>query len=198
MSRRSIVLAAAAFGALGLAGCSQGAGTTTAAKPSAAAVAPSSAGAPSGGAASAPASAAAKSGSAKPSTTKAAGALPDICKLMSKAEVGILTGEQVTLMSDDGGAASGARYCQWQLSQGQFTVSVDLETRENFDVRNKQAVPVTGVGTTAYSLSGHLYVWQDGRDLDVYVSSESSDQANLSVARRAAQELLPRLAAASK
>ncbi|WP_432992650.1 DUF3558 family protein [Dactylosporangium sp. CA-233914] len=193
MSRRILVLAAAALGALGLAGCTQDAGTATA-KPSAPAAAPSSA-AP---AASAPTSAGAKSASAKPSGSKPAGAVPDICKLMSKTEVGMLTGEQVTLMTDDGGASSGARYCQWQLSQGQLTVSVSLETRENFDVRNKQAVPVPGIGTTAYSLAGHLYVWEDGRDVDVYVSSESSDQANLSVARRTAQQLLPRLAAAAK
>nr|BFE61364.1 hypothetical protein GCM10020063_058900 [Dactylosporangium thailandense] len=195
MTRRIIVLAAAALGALGLAGCQQDAGTATA-KPST----PASAAA----VASAPASASAKpsakaSGSAKPSTgTKEAGAVPDICKLMSKAEVQTLTGESVTLMTDDGGSSTTSRYCQWQLSQGQLTVTVSLETRENFDVRNKQAQPVIGVGTTAYSLAGHLYVWQDGRDVDVYVSSESSDQANLSVARRTAMQLLPRLEAASK
>ena len=197
MSRRNIVLAAAALGALCLAGCDKEAGTT-AAKPSAAAQAPSSA-------AASPAASPAGSGGGKSPSAKAsaagsrkASALPDICKLMSKAEVGVLTGEQVTLMSDDGGAASGARYCQWQLSQGQLTIAVNLESRENFDVRNKQAVPVVGVGAAAYSLSGHLYVWEDGRDVDVYVSSESSDAANLAVARRAAAQLLPRLAAAAK
>ncbi|WP_426511896.1 DUF3558 family protein [Dactylosporangium sp. McL0621] len=194
MSRRIIVLAAAALGALGLAGCSQESGTTTA-QPST----PPAAASPAASAASAPASSAARSGSAKPSSsTKQANSVPDICKLMSKAEVQTLTGESVTLMSDDGGSTSGTRYCQWQLSQGQLTVTVSLETRENFDVRNKQAQPVMGVGTTAYSLAGHLYVWQNGRDVDVYVSSESSDQANLSVARRTAAQLLPRLEAASK
>ncbi|WP_433060352.1 hypothetical protein [Dactylosporangium sp. CS-033363] len=195
MSRRILVLAAAAAGALALAACNDGS-ATTAAKPSAEA----SAAAPASAAASAKPSAK-TSGSAKASSSaKAATAtsVPDICKLMSKAEIGTLTGESVTLMTDDGGSSPTSRYCQWQLSQGQVTIGVTLETRGNFDVRNKQATPVMGVGTTAYSLSGHLYVWENGHDIDVYVSSESSDSANLSVARRAALQFIPRLEAASK
>ncbi|MFI5912552.1 hypothetical protein [Dactylosporangium sp. NPDC051541] len=193
MSRRILVLAAAALGALSLAACNDGKATTASQPPASAAPSASTA------TSSAPPVTAKGSGSPKPSSSAkaAAASVPDICKIMSKAEINSLTGEQVTLMSDDGGSSTTTRYCQWQLSQGQVTITVNLETRENFDVRNKQAVPVVGVGTTAYSLAGHLYVWQNGYDVDVYVSSESSDSANLSVARRAAQQLLPRLEAAA-
>ncbi|GAA3456131.1 hypothetical protein [Dactylosporangium matsuzakiense] len=196
MSRRILVLAAAALGALSLAACNDDK-ATTAGQPAAS---PAPSAATSAAASSAPSASAKGSGSPKPSSSAkaAAGAVPDICKIVSKAEINMLTGEQVTLMTDDGGATPASRYCQWQLSQGQVTIAVSLETRENFDVRNKQATAVPGIGTTAYSLAGHLYVWQGGRDVDVYVSSESSDAANLSVAKRAAQQLLPRLEAAAK
>ncbi|MET7400052.1 DUF3558 family protein [Dactylosporangium sp. NPDC005572] len=175
------VLAAAAFAVLGLAACDKLPGASTASSTPAAAASS----APSGPA------------SAKPSAStsaKAAG-LPDICTLLTKAEVGSLTGEQVTLMTDEGGNSPTARYCQWQLSQGQLTVSVTVEDRDNFEVQHKDAKKVVGLGDSAYSLSGHLYIWEDGRDVDVYVSSEPSDTANLNVARQTAQKVLPRLAA---
>ncbi|WP_238006727.1 DUF3558 family protein [Dactylosporangium sp. AC04546] len=173
------VLATAALAVLGLAGCDKLPGASTASSTPAAAPASS---APASTKPSAPASA------------KAAG-LPDICTLLTKAEVGSLTGEQVTLMTDEGGNSPTARYCQWQLSQGQLTVTVNVEDRDNFDIQHKDAKKVVGLGASAYSLSGHLYVWEDGRDVDVYVSSESSDAANLTVARQTAQKVLPRLAA---
>src|SRR4051794_2449123 len=154
VSRRSTVLAAAVLGALCLAGCGGQSSDGGAPTPS---------GTPSSAEGSASASAGADSASAGTDSaspgTEPAGSLPKVCPLLSKAEVSALTGEQVTLMTDDGGASGAARYCQWQLSQGQVTVAVTPETREGFDVRNKQAVAVPGVGATAYFLSGHLYVW---------------------------------------
>jgi hypothetical protein len=172
VSRRRLVLAAVALGALSLVGCSKDGGTA------------------------APGEATAEAATGTPGSEQAS-TLPEICPLLSKEEVGTLTGEQVTLMTDDGGA-SGSRYCQWQLSQGQVTVAANAETRESFDVRNQQATAVPGIGATAYFLSGHLYVWEDGRNVDVYVSSEGDDQANLDVAKRTAAQFLPRLAAAAK
>ncbi|MFG2043905.1 DUF3558 family protein [Dactylosporangium sp. NPDC048998] len=197
MSHRIIILTAAAASVLALSACNKpSTGTTAAAPVGSAPAAFSSAPAHSpSAAASRPAS---TSASAAPSGSRGPGTLPDICTLMSKPEVNGLTGEQVTLMTDDGGNSGGSRYCQWQLSQGQLTIMVSLETRENFDVRNREATPALGVGTTAYSLSGHLYVWQDGLDVDVYVSSEPTDQANLQVERRAAAQILPRLLAATR
>jgi hypothetical protein len=188
VTRRILPLAAAALGVLALTACSQF-GTKTEAQPSSAPAASA--------VASGSAKASAKA-SAKPSASaKASGSagIPDICKLLTKAEVAQLTGEQTTLMTDDGSPAgsTSTKYCQWQLSQGQLTITISLEDREGFDVRNKESKPVPGVGTTAYSLAGHLYVWEDGKDIDVYVSSESSDQGNLSVARRVALQVLPRL-----
>jgi hypothetical protein len=182
VSRRSTVLVAAVLGALCLAGCGHASDGTPAR---------------SGTSASAQSGTSAGTGSASPGT-EPAGSLPKVCPLLSTAEVTALTGEQVTVMTDDGGASGAARYCQWQLSQGQLTVAVTPETREGFDVRNKQAVAVPGLGTAAYLLSGHLFVWENGRDVDVYVSSKSSDEANLEVAKRTAAQFLPRLAAAAK
>ncbi|GAA2382668.1 DUF3558 family protein [Dactylosporangium salmoneum] len=172
--------------ALALTGCARGATTVSAPAPSAA---PTTASAAASAAAPAPSHA-----SAAASPSHAPAPLPDICKLLTKAEVTGLTGEQVTLMTDDGGNSPTSRYCQWQLSQGQLTITVSLETRENFDIRNRQATSVAGVGAAAYSLSGHLFVWEDGRDVDVYATPKSSDAANLAVERRAAAEVLPRLA----
>ena len=190
MTRRILPLAVAALGVLAMTACSQ-LGAKTEAKPSAAPAASASAAANPSAKASAKTSASAgKSGST---------AIPDICKLLTKAEVAQLTGEQTTLMTDDGGGAGApTKYCQWQLSQGQLDIAISLEDREGFDVRNKESKPVPGVGTTAYSLAGHLYIWEDGRAIDVYVTSESSDQGNLSVARRVAMQVLPKIKAATK
>ncbi|MEV6930583.1 DUF3558 family protein [Dactylosporangium sp. NPDC051485] len=183
---------AAALAALALTGCAK-----HAAGPTAAAVASSQPAPAASATVSAPAPTTAPSpshASAAASPSHAPAALPDICRLLTKAEVTGLTGEQVTLMTDDGGSSPTSRYCQWQLSRGQLTITVSLETRENFDIRDRQATPVAGVGAAAYSLSGHLFIWEDGRNVDVYASPKSSDAANLAVERRAAAEVLPRLA----
>jgi len=177
MPRHRILAATALLtGALSLAGCGvlNGAGDTP--TPGGAAT--------TGGAASAPAA------------TKSAGpvALPDICTLLTKAEVNSLTGKKVTLMSNEGGNSSGARYCQWQLSAGQLDVTVNVETRQQFDVQNKEAEQVDGIGEAAYSLAGHLYVYAAGKVVDVYATSAGTDAGNLKVERRTAEMILPKLA----
>ena len=177
MPRHRILAATALLtGALSLAGCGvlNGAGDTP--TPGGAAT--------TGGAASAPAA------------TKSAGpvALPDICTLLTKAEVNSLTGKKVTLMSNEGGNSSGARYCQWQLSAGQLDVTVNVETRQRFDVQNKDADQVDGIGESAYSLAGHLYVYAAGKVVDVYATSAGTDAGNLKVERRTAEMILPKLA----
>lgn len=131
-----------------------------------------------------------------PAATKNAGpvALPDICTLLTKAEVNSLTGKKVTLMSDEGGNSPGARYCQWQLSGGQLTVTVNVETRQQFDVQNKEAEQVDGIGEAAYSLAGHLYVYAKGKVVDAYATSAGTDAGNLKVERRAIEMVLPKLA----
>ncbi|MEV4517649.1 DUF3558 family protein [Dactylosporangium sp. NPDC049525] len=132
----------------------------------------------------------------KTATAKATGpvTLPDICTLLTKAEVNSLTGQKVTLMSNEGGNSSGARYCQWQLSSGQLDVTVDVETRQQFDVQNKEAVQIAGIGESAYSLAGHLYVYAAGKVVDVYATSAGTDAGNLKVERRTAEMVLPKLA----
>jgi hypothetical protein len=120
-------------------------------------------------------------------------ALPDICTLLTKEDVAGLTGHTVTQMSNEGGNSSNARYCQWQLTEGQLNVEVDNESREQFDVRNQQSTTVDGIGETAYSLAGHLYVYQAGKVVDVYATSSTSDSANLAVEKETAAKVLPKL-----
>lgn len=128
-----------------------------------------------------------------PSTGNESSPLPDICTLLSKAEVQSLTGRQITLMTNEGGNSANTRYCQWQLSTGQLTVAVTVMTRGQFDTQNPQARQVGGVGEAAYTLSGHLFVFAAGRQVDVYASSASGEAANLTVERRTADLMLPRL-----
>jgi hypothetical protein len=147
-----------------------------------------------------PSSAASAANTPPPAAAEPAGdlsPLPDICTLLSKAEVTTLTRQPVASMNNEGGTSPNARYCQWLLDSGQLTVAVDIETREQFDVRNKQATPVSGVGDTAYELSGHLYVYRDNRVVDVYASLGGSDANNLAVEKSTATQVLPRLFAAS-
>ena len=141
-----------------------------------------------------PGSAGGAAGNAKASGGEGSnGPLPDICTLLSKDDVTGLTHQQVTIMTNEGGNSPNARYCQWQLTQGQLDVTVNVDTRESFDVRNKQSTPVSGVGEAAYSLSGHLYIFQTGRVVDVYATSADSDQANLDVEKQTAAKVLPKL-----
>lgn len=186
MTRHRILAATALLaGALSLTGC-KAAGTTTGETPTPAAT--------TGAAATGPA----KTGGAKgaPAATKTAGSgtLPDICTLMTKAEVNSLTGQKVTLMGNEGGNSPGARYCQWQLTSGQLTVTVNVDDRQGFDVQNKEAVQVAGIGESAYSLAGHLYVYAAGKIVDAYATSAGTDAGNLKVERRAIEAILPKLA----
>jgi hypothetical protein len=180
--RLATVAAVAAAGALALSACGGTDKTPTGGNVAAPTAAASSAATTPGDAA-----------QPTPSTADSASALPDICKLLTKAEVTDLTGEQVTIMTDEGGNSPNARYCQWQLSAGQLTVTVNNEDRQSFDVRNQQSKSVDGIGETAYSLAGHLYVYDAGRTVDVYVSSEGSASANLTVEKKTATQVLPRL-----
>lgn len=123
-----------------------------------------------------------------------AGSLPDICTLLTKDEVADLTGRSVTQMSNEGGNASNARYCQWQLTEGQLNVEVSIDTRQGFDVQNQQSTPVDGVGEAAYSLAGHLYVFQAGKIVDVYATPTASDSTNLNVEKATAAKVLPKVA----
>jgi hypothetical protein len=136
----------------------------------------------------------AAAGGASPGTGTSAGSLPDICTLLTKDDVAGLTGQSVTQMNNEGGKSDNARYCQWQLTQGVLNVQVDSETLEQFSVRNQQSNTVDGIGETAYSLAGHLYVYQKGRVVDVYATSATSDDANLAVEKNTAGKILAKVA----
>src|SRR5262249_19890380 len=119
--------------------------------------------------------------------------LPDICTLHPKEDVAGLTGHTVTQMSNEGGNSPNARYCQWQLTAGVLNVEVDIETREQFDVRNQQSTTVDGIGETASSLAGHLSVYQAGQCGAVYDTSSTDDSANLDVEKQTATKILDKL-----
>lgn len=135
----------------------------------------------------------AAAGGASPNTNTSASSLPDICTLLTKEEVGGLTGQTVTQMNNDGGTSDNARYCQWQLTQGVLNVQVDNETLEQFSVKNTESHNVNGIGETAYTLAGHLYVYQKGRVVDVYATAASSDSANLEIEKNTAEKILPKV-----
>jgi hypothetical protein len=181
-----------ALGVLALTGCNALKGSTTAA-PSAAAP---SASASASGAAPVSSSSAKAGSSAKPTpsgTKKNSGALPDICSLLTKLEVAQLTNAQVTQMSNEGGNSPDLRYCQWQLTKGQLDVTVNFDSRAGFEERNKQAVNQPGLGQAAYTLAGHLYVYNDGKVIDVYATSADTDDANLRVEKNTLFRVLPKL-----
>jgi hypothetical protein len=121
------------------------------------------------------------------------GDLPDVCALLSKAEVGALTGQDITQVDPDGGRAGDpSRFCQWQLASGQLAVFLSRSTPEEFDVKNATAQKVDGIGQDAYQLAGHLYVLYGTVVVDVYARG-GSDEQNLAVAKKTVAALLPRI-----
>jgi hypothetical protein len=192
-TRASALAAIAAFGVLALAGCDLP-GTS----PANGAPAPApSASAPASSASSSadPAEAAGPSGSASSSRkASTAGTLPDVCQLLSRAEVTALTGKQITTTSaDDRKATSTLRYCQWQLNGGQLVVTLSRATKSQFDTRHPDARTVTGLGADAYVLGGHLLVFRDGVEVDVYNSAGASEAASLETAKKVAVKVLSRM-----
>jgi hypothetical protein len=121
------------------------------------------------------------------------GEIPDVCALLSRAEVGTLTGRQITQVDVDGAQAGDtARFCQWQQVSGQLAVFLSRTSAAEFAVKSAEAEPVGGVGEDAYQLSGHLLVLYGTVLVDVYVRG-GSDAANLAVAKETVRMLLPRI-----
>lgn len=133
-----------------------------------------------------------ESGSAGTSV-KDAGDIPDVCTLLSDAEVESLTGRSITQIDKDGGQPGDiSRYCQWQLSAGQLAVFLSRTTAEEFARKNTDADPVPGVGQDAYLLAGHLMVLYGTVHVDVYARG-GSDAENLADAKEVVAVLLPRI-----
>jgi len=195
---RSIVLAAvAAAGVFSLAACKLpgDAGTPAAQTASPAPSVPASA-APD------PSPSASGKGTGK-ATGKATGSakassrtgLPDVCTLLSRAEVSALTGgKQIVQIDPDGAtAADSVRHCQWQLSGARVALFLSKTTNAQFDSRPPGTKPVTGVGEDAYLLAGHLYIRYHGLQVDIYTSSGGTEATELQLQKAIAAKVLPRL-----
>jgi hypothetical protein len=126
-------------------------------------------------------------------SVKDAGDIPDVCALLSDAEIESLTGRSITQIDKDGGQPGDiSRYCQWQLSAGQLAVFLSRTTAEEFARKNTDADPVPGVGQDAYLLAGHLMVLYGTVHVDVYARG-GSDAENLADAKEVVAVLLPRV-----
>jgi hypothetical protein len=190
-TRRSLALAAvAAAGLIALSGCKIGggkdatSGTPTTAPTATEATAQASTN-PSG------------KPSAKSSASKKPGgngALPDVCTLLSRAEVSALAGgkQVVQVDPDDAKPTDTTRFCQWQLSGARLAVFLSPTTASEFSQAQADSRTVSGLGDAAYFSSGHLYVRQGTIQVDVYASN-GSDDASEKMARSTAAKILPRL-----
>jgi hypothetical protein len=126
-------------------------------------------------------------------SVKDAGDIPDVCALLSDAEVESLTGRDITQIDKDGAQPGDiSRYCQWQLSAGQLAVFLSRTTAAEFARKNADADPVPGVGQDAYLLAGHLMVLHGTVHVDVYARG-GSDAENLVDAKEVVAVLLPRI-----
>ena len=132
------------------------------------------------------------SGSAGTSV-KDAGDIPDVCTLLSDAEVESLTGRDIVQIDKDGAQPGDiSRYCQWQVYGGQLVVFLSRTTAEEFARKNTDAEPVPGVGQDAYLLAGHLMVLYGTVHVDVYARG-GSEAENLVLAKETVAALLPRI-----
>jgi hypothetical protein len=171
MFRRSLVTVAAA-GVLALAGCGAAGADATSAASTAAAAPAAAAGAPS----------------------PSAAGLPDVCELLTNADVTALTSHSVSQVDQDGlDATAPTRHCQWQLDSGDLAVFLSTTNETDFKVRDPAAVDVSGIGDEAYTSSGHLFVRAGEKQLDVYATGASDDAGNITVATATAQKLLPKI-----
>jgi len=126
-------------------------------------------------------------------SVKDAGDIPDVCTLLTPAQVTTLTARAITQIDADGGTTGDpSRYCQWQLEGGQLAVFLSRTTTSEFGVKVADAETVDGVGEDAYLLSGHLFVLYGTVQVDVYARG-GEDPENLAVAKRVVDVLLPKI-----
>jgi hypothetical protein len=128
-------------------------------------------------------------------TTASAKALPDVCSLLSRAEVIKLAGGKPMLSVDPDPAAPGAtvRYCQWQLSGARLGVQLSYTTDARFGQDRSGAESVTGLGDEAQFYSNHLFVRKGTIEVDVYASTAEGVANDKRVAKEAAAMVVARL-----
>ena len=132
--------------------------------------------------------------SAAVASSPSSAGLPDVCALLTNADVAALTSHTVSQVDQDGlDATAPTRHCQWQLDSGDLAVFLSTTTEADFKVRDPAAVDVSGIGDEAYTSSGHLFVRTGEKQLDVYATGASDDAGNITVATATAQKLLPKI-----
>ena len=121
--------------------------------------------------------------------------LPDVCTLLSRAEVKVLTGGKPILSVDPDGAGADAtvRYCQWQLSGARLAVQLSPTTEATFRQDHPGLIPVTGLGDEAHFFSNHLFVRKESVQIDVYASTAEGLAADQRLAKMAAAMIVTRL-----
>jgi hypothetical protein len=190
-ARRGLAIAAlAAAGLIALSGCKIGggkdatSGTPTTAPTAAEASAKASTN-PSG-------KPSAKSSASKKAGTN--GALPDVCTLLTRAEVSAMAGGKQVAQVDPDGAKPGdtVRHCQWQMSGARLAIFLSPTTAAEFTQAHGKSEAVPGVGDAAYMSSGHLYVRHGNILIDVYATS-GSEAAGEKLAKSAALKVIERL-----
>jgi hypothetical protein len=130
---------------------------------------------------------------ANPTATE--GGLPDVCTLLSRAEVTQLTGGKPILSVDPDGLTSAAtvRYCQWQLSGARLAVQLSPTTQDTFGQDHPGAEPVANLGDGAQFYSNHLFVRKGTVQIDVYASTAEGVANDKQVAKAAAAMVVARL-----
>ena len=122
------------------------------------------------------------------------GALPDVCALLTSAEVSALAGGKQVVQVDPDGAKPGdsVRHCQWQMSGARLAIFLSPTTASEFTQAHGQTQTVPDIGDAAYMSSGHLYVRHGNIQVDVYATS-GSEAAGEKLAKSAAQKVVERL-----
>lgn len=133
-----------------------------------------------------------------PSATSSTGSgslLPDVCGLLSKAEVTALTGGLEILQVDPDGAAPDAtvRHCQWQASGARLAIQLSPTTEADFGGDHPNFEPVAGLGDAAHFFSDHLFVRKGSIQVDVYASTAAGGETDRLLATAAATQVLTRL-----
>jgi hypothetical protein len=130
----------------------------------------------------------------QPSPSPSATGLPDVCALLSRAEVSTLTGGKSILSVDpDPGPSSQVRYCQWQLSGARLAIQLSPTTEARFRQDHPTEARVPGLGDDSFFFSNHLFVRKGTIQVDVYAGTTQGTAADQQLAKAAAALVLPRL-----
>jgi hypothetical protein len=131
---------------------------------------------------------------ASPTSAPAAG-FPDVCTLLSRAEVTQLTGGKPILSVDPDGLTTSAdvRHCQWQLSGARIAVQLSRTTAATFGADHPGSETVADLGDGAHYFSNHLFVRKGTVQVDVYASTAEGVANDKRVAQAAAAMVVARL-----